>query len=432
MAEKRIPGTQGQGARPHMRRAPGAAPTANRHASTARRGPSSAARTQPRRAAASSASRVQARRPAPKASARRSSRATWLFALGALAVAGIALWGVISLAGALIGGITSAVTPSAGDSAIIEDSTATASDIVIGLNGDADTYVLAGEDYLEAGAHATDPVHGILNDAVEVTGDVDASRAGDYTVTYSVTDPDGGTATAERRVHVVDEMDTMQTGVPVLMYHYVYTQDAPPENLNGNYLLDTKLAEQLAYLTENDFYFPSYQEVRAYLEGTHSLPAKSIVLTFDDGEAGFLSRGIELLEEYKVPATSFIIASEADAADRVVANASPYVSFQSHSYNMHRAGGTIGHGGIVSALSREEIADDLKQAQAVLGTSEALAYPYGDVTDDARAAVDDAGILCAFTTENRWAEPGDDVRSLPRVRISGEYTIDGYKSLVTE
>ena len=44
------------------------------------------------------------------------------------------------------------------------------------------------------------------------------------------------------------------------------------------------------------------------------------------------------------------------------------------------------------------------------------------VTDDARAAVDDAGILCAFTTENRWATPGDDLRSLPRVRISGEYT----------
>ena len=108
------------------------------------------------------------------------------------------------------------------------------------------------------------------------------------------------------------------------------------------------------------------------------------------------------------------------------------MTFQSHSYNMHRAGGTIGHGGIVSALTRAEIADDLKQAQAVLGTHEALAYPYGDVTDDARAAVDDAGILCAFTTENRWATPGDDLRSLPRVRISGEYTLDGFVSLVSE
>ncbi|MBM6943044.1 DUF5011 domain-containing protein [Collinsella intestinalis] len=379
--------------------------------------------------------RTRTARPPRRPAAPRRRRVPWLWGLAALAVVGIALWGVVTLAGALIGAVTGAGhdAPAPTDPAVIADSAAAAkSDIVIGLNGDADTYVLTGEEYLEAGAHATDPVHGILNSEVTAAGEVDTTKAGDYTVTYTVADPDGGTATAERRVHVVDTMETMQTGVPVLMYHYVYTADAPPENLNGNYLLDTKLAEQLAYLTENEFYFPSYEEVRAYLAGTHSLPAKSIVLTFDDGEAGFLSRGIELLEEYQVPATSFIIASEPDAGERVVAHASPYVTFQSHSYNMHRAGGTIGHGGIVSALSRAEIADDLKQAQAVLGTHEALAYPYGDVTDDARAAVDDAGILCAFTTENRWATPGDDLRSLPRVRISGEYTLDGFVSLVSE
>lgn len=379
--------------------------------------------------------RTRTARPPRRTAAPRRRRVPWLWGLAALAVVGIALWGVVALAGALIGAVTGAGrdAPAPTDPAVIADSAAAAkSDIIIGLNGDADTYVLTGEEYLEAGAHATDPVHGILNSEVTAAGEVDTTKAGDYTVTYTVADPDGGTATAERCVHVVDTMETMQTGVPVLMYHYVYTADAPPENLNGNYLLDTKLAEQLAYLTENEFYFPSYEEVRAYLAGTHSLPAKSIVLTFDDGEAGFLSRGIELLEEYQVPATSFIIASEPDAGERVVAHASPYVTFQSHSYNMHRAGGTIGHGGIVSALSRAEIADDLKQAQAVLGTHEALAYPYGDVTDDARAAVDDAGILCAFTTENRWATPGDDLRSLPRVRISGEYTLDGFVSLVSE
>lgn len=412
----------GKEPRPHMRRAPGA------------RG--QVAPSLRRREAVNSERRVR-RAPAPHPNAqtaRRSGRSPVTWVLGGIAVvlAGFALWSVIGTVGGIVASATGGADGGATDApALVEDST-TASDIVIGLNGDADTYVLAGEDYLEAGAHATDPESGVLNDRIEVSGKVDTSRPGDYTVTYSVADPQGGSATAERRVHVVESMDTMTSGVPVLMYHYVYSADTPPENLNGNYLLDTKLAEQLAYLTENDFYFPSMNEVRAYLEGTHSLPARSVVLTFDDGEAGFLSRGIDLLEQYGVPATSFIIAGEPDAGERVVANASPYVSFQSHSFNMHRAGGSIGHGGIISALSRAEIADDLKRAQRVLGTTEALAYPYGDVTDDARAAVDDAGILCAFTTENRWARRGDDVRALPRVRISGEYTIDGFRSLVSE
>ena len=45
-------------------------------------------------------------------------------------------------------------------------------------------------------------------------------------------------------------------------------------------------------------------------------------------------------------------------------------------------------------------------------------------------AVREAGMLCAFTTENRWARQGDDVTSLPRVRISGEYALDSFIALV--
>ena len=222
----------------------------------------------------------------------------------------------------------------------------------------------------------------------------------------------------------------MDGGVPILMYHYVYSADNPPAALDGNYLLDTKLEEQLAYLVENDFYFPSYPEVRAFIEGEHSLPARSIVLTFDDAEAGFLNVGIPILEKYGVPATSFVICSDADAAQKVVDHRSPYVSFQSHSYGLHQAGGTIGHGGLISALTKDQIAEDLTHAQEILGTTEAFAYPFGDVTADGQQAVREVGILCAFTTQNSWAHVGDDVTALPRVRISGEYELAGFVALV--
>ena len=52
------------------------------------------------------------------------------------------------------------------------------------------------------------------------------------------------------------------------------------------------------------------------------------------------------------------------------------------------------------------------------------------MTEDGREAVREAGILCAFTTQNSWAHVGDDVTALPRVRISGEYELAGYVSLV--
>ncbi len=178
-------------------------------------------------------------------------------------------------------------------------------------------------------------------------------------------------------------METMQGGVPILMYHYVYDPANPPADLNGNFIASTAFEQQLSYLKENDFYFPSYPEVKAFIEGKHSLPAKSVVLTFDDGEMGFLNVGVPLLEKYQVPATSFVIASDADAAQKAIDHRSPYVAFESHSFGMHKPGGNVGHGGIISAMGRDEIAADLKHAQEIVGGTQAFAYPFGDVTDDA-------------------------------------------------
>ncbi|MBT1177803.1 polysaccharide deacetylase family protein [Bifidobacterium callimiconis] len=303
-------------------------------------------------------------------------------------------------------------------------------DITMGVNGDENTIVLKGEQYLEAGAHASEPTDGVLNDRIRTSGTVDTSTPGDYTITYSVSDSSGHVAHIDRTVHVVDSMDTQSGGVPVLMYHYVYSASAAPDHLDANYLLDSKLEEQLNYLSTNDFYYPSWQEVAAYVAGTHSLPRHSVVLTFDDGEEGFLRYGVPLLAKYKVPATSFIIASDADAAQKVTANANEFVQFQSHSYDMHRAGGTVGHGGRISAMTHDEIVDDLTRSAQIVGANQAFAYPFGDTTDDAKAAVRDAGFLCAFTTTYGRAKTGDDPMALPRVRVSAEESLASFEASV--
>lgn len=306
---------------------------------------------------------------------------------------------------------------------------AVAEDVVMTLNGDAETYVLAGEEYLEAGCHATQTDVGDITKGVAIEGEVDASVPGDYQVTYTATTADGRTATAERQVHVVESMDTAQT-LPVLMYHWVYTADAPPDDLDGNYILDTKLAEEFSYLSESGYYYPSYNEVRAFVDGTHSLPAKSVVVTFDDCEQGFLDFGIPLLNEYEVPATSFVICSDGDASYKVNAYASPYVRFQSHSYGLHEAGSNVGQGGIIHALTSEELFEDAQLAEAVLGDVEAMAYPFGDNNEAAWTALEDAGVLCAFTVKNAQISPGDNPYALNRVRVSGDYSVDSFKGLL--
>lgn len=298
---------------------------------------------------------------------------------------------------------------------------------VIGLKGSAVTLVKEGQEYIESGAFLIDRENGAMDSAsIQCKSNVDTSVPGTYKVTYTGKTGDVR-KTVERTVKVVPEekFEGNTAGVPVLMYHYIYTESDVPNPLNVNYTIDTKFREQLQYLTENDYYFPSFAELHAYIDGRIDLPAKSVILTFDDGQEGFLKYGIPILEEYQVPAVSFVIGTE-DGARKVKEYTSRYIQFQSHSYDMHKAGGNIGHGGIISALSQEQIVSDLQKSFGEVGSKDAFAYPYGDVTDTARQAVAAAGLDCAFTTAFGKVKKGDDFRALSRVRVSGDQSLASY------
>ena len=69
---------------------------------------------------------------------------------------------------------------------------------------DGTVEVEAGSDYVEPGFSATDNVDGDITDKVEVTGDLDISKPGEYTLTYTVTDSSNNSFSVTRKVIVVD------------------------------------------------------------------------------------------------------------------------------------------------------------------------------------------------------------------------------------
>ncbi|HEX7561218.1 MAG TPA: DUF5011 domain-containing protein, partial [Candidatus Humimicrobiaceae bacterium] len=79
---------------------------------------------------------------------------------------------------------------------------------VVTLNGDSPVYVVVGSDYRDAGATATDNVDGDLTGSIVVANNVDASVAGNYTVTYNVSDLGGNPAVEVTRTVVVKAADT--------------------------------------------------------------------------------------------------------------------------------------------------------------------------------------------------------------------------------
>lgn len=219
-------------------------------------------------------------------------------------------------------------------------------------------------------------------------------------------------------------------GLAICMYHYVYDKDNPPkEKLNSNFIEVHALEEELQYLTENNYYFPTWEEVEKFVSGDYLLPGKSVVLTFDDGAYSFLNLGVPLFEKYKIPVTSFLIGN-IDGEEKVKKYASEYMTFQSHSYNMHRGGGNIGHGGIFPVMNHDDAVSDLQKSIEIGGNGDAFAYPYGDYNDSCVQAVKDAGFKCAVTTEYGRAKPGDDPLLLPRIRMSMGQSLESFKKLV--
>ena len=166
------------------------------------------------------------------------------------------------------------------------DAEAASENIVIGLKGSSVQKVLVGDPYIENGAFAIDRRSGAIpEDDIVIKGKVDTSKPGEYKVTYKAKN-DWDSATAERTVQVLSEEDfgDKASNVPVMMYHWVYTADDVPDDLDGNWILDTTLEEHLAFLQENDFYYPGWKELRAWVDDEISLPATCTVLTFDDGK----------------------------------------------------------------------------------------------------------------------------------------------------
>ena len=289
-----------------------------------------------------------------------------------------------------------------------------------------------GDKFDEPGYKAIDENGKDITDKVKVEGS-DIRKAGTNTVSYTVSDNNGNTTRVTREVEVAANTDYGAPGLPICMYHYVYDENDPPDDLNqrfGNYISMQDLEEELNWLNEEGYYYPTWKEVRDYVDGKLLLPDKSIVLCFDDGAVSFLENGIPVLEKCKTPATCFMITSY-NGEEKIAQYQSDYVVYESHSDNMHRGGGNIGHGGIFTAISEEDGLADLKRSIEVCGSSDAFAYPFGDYNESSRSMVEKAGFLCAVTTEYGKAEPGDDPMLLPRVRMSMGQSLAGIQDRVS-
>lgn len=315
----------------------------------------------------------------------------------------------------------------------------------IALKGKEQVTIYVGDTYKDEGCTVQDNYDGDITNKVSITGEVDTKKEGTYIITYTVEDASGNKAETTRKVIVKKKqvttsnktvatssnsstkVNTSKRGLPVLMYHFFYDKSKGEKGNDANWMEVSAFEEQMKYLSDNNFYFPSWSEVEAYVVGTKTLPAKSIVITIDDGDESFIKYAIPIIEKYNVKATSFVVTSwNGDWLPK--SYKSSHLNFQSHSHDMHRSGAN-GKGRFVN-LSYKDALEDVTKSKNIIGNCTVFCYPFGHYNDTAKKVLKDAGYKLAFTTKGGRVYPGQDKFALPRVRMSKGISLSAFKEAV--
>jgi len=269
------------------------------------------------------------------------------------------------------------------------------------------TIITIGEKYIPK-ATAKDDVDGDITSRIQ-TSELDTSKAGEYEINIFVSDNAGNKTEKKQKVIIREEL---KNGLPVLMYHFFYDNNKYFK-ADNNWLNINDFEEQLKYMNENNFYFPTWNEVNDYIDGKIKLPSKSVILTVDDGDASFFDLAVPLLQKYKIPATSFVITSW---YGHRYDSAMQYVVWESHSNDMHEAGAN-GKGRMVN-WNYEQVVEDVKESSKILGGANVFCYPFGHYNDTAIKALKDTGYILAFTVEGGRVNKNTNKYKLPRVRVT--------------
>ena len=163
--------------------------------------------------------------------------------------------------------------------------------------------------------------------------------------------------------------------------------------------------------------------------GKIKLPARSVLITIDDGNAEAIRRALPAIKKYNMKCTAFIIGKKPYEGIRSneislkkifeIQEGYPNFEFQSHTYNLHTRKA-------VKYKYNTFIKDAAKQ-RAAFGF-DYLAYPYGNKTKTMIRAYKDSGIRMAFSfADYGYATRNQNIYKIKRIAIFGSTSLSKFK-----
>ena len=202
---------------------------------------------------------------------------------------------------------------------------------------------------------------------------------------------------------------------PVLMYH-----DIKAVPVNG---LDVSVKEFCAHLD----WLKSEGYTTLNLEdllNSADLPAKSVVITFDDGYRGIYRYAFPELKKRGMKAVFFVVANTVGILDSYYPHITMEELREIASDDLFSIGShTMSHPNL-EELGREQIASELSGSRRVLAemtgrSVDVLAYPYGNYNEEIAVEAEKAGYRIAFAVDDRHIAGVPEKFRIPRVYMGG-------------
>jgi peptidoglycan/xylan/chitin deacetylase (PgdA/CDA1 family) len=211
--------------------------------------------------------------------------------------------------------------------------------------------------------------------------------------------------------------------VPVLMYHRVDPALSARDPITVGLTVMTPAFEtQLVLLRDAGYQSMTLAALREILDRRLPLPARRVVLTFDDGYADNYTVVLPLLRRYQFTATFFVVTSTVGTRDHLTV---------SQIREMVQAGMEIESHGVhhvdFSQLPLETARGELVRSRETLQewTGHAVlffAYPAGRYNPTLERLLGSLGYLGALTTQPGFVTPDSRPFTLERVRITHDDT----------
>jgi peptidoglycan/xylan/chitin deacetylase (PgdA/CDA1 family) len=208
--------------------------------------------------------------------------------------------------------------------------------------------------------------------------------------------------------------------VPILMYHFLRVDRNPADGLGWRLsVTPSDFALQIALLKREGFTSVSLGDVVAAVDSGAPLPARPIVLTFDDGYANFATVGAPLLARAGFTATDFVVSGfvgrpgfmSAAQVREVVALGMTIGAHTEHHVDLAR---------VPIAVAQQEIAGSRSALQQLSGQPVYdFAYPSGRFDQQVVQLVEQAGFHDAVTTIAGMRQAAGLEYTMTRVRVSG-------------